>query len=161
MRTTSYKLEQNLIMGNRAVITNNTKDGEDYKNNVGIYVHWNGGRDSIEAFLTYCKLRGFREPDRHSYGTARLIQVIANFAGGDGLSVGVDICKNLDCNNYDNGVYFIEGWDITRREFEPEREQYNHNLREMLIDIDEAQPKDQQLGADTIRELLAVTAIEL
>ena len=31
-------------MGNRAVITTEKKD-------LGIYLHWNGGRDSVEAFL--------------------------------------------------------------------------------------------------------------
>ena len=30
-------------MGNRAVIT-------DIEKKVGIYLHWNGGRDSVEAF---------------------------------------------------------------------------------------------------------------
>jgi hypothetical protein len=37
-------------MGNRAVITDN-------KQRIGIYLHWNGGRDSVEAFLKYCELR--------------------------------------------------------------------------------------------------------
>ena len=31
-------------MGNRAVITTSKKD-------LGLYLHWNGGRDSIEAFF--------------------------------------------------------------------------------------------------------------
>ena len=40
-------------MGNRAIIT--TK--KDFDNNgIGVYLHWNGGRDSVQAFLTYCKL---------------------------------------------------------------------------------------------------------
>jgi hypothetical protein len=38
-------------MGNRAVITLKPHEGKSYGNQVGIYVHWNGGRDSIEAFL--------------------------------------------------------------------------------------------------------------
>ena len=37
-------------MGNRAVIT--TKENM-YNNGVAIYLHWNGGRDSVEAFLEY------------------------------------------------------------------------------------------------------------
>lgn len=61
-------------MGNRAVITT-----EDKK--LGIYLHWNGGRDSVEAFLRYCDLRGFRPPNSDEYGWARLCQVIANFMG--------------------------------------------------------------------------------
>ena len=49
-------------MGNRAVI-------QMKGSNVGIYLHYNGGRDSIEGFLAYCKLRDFRGDD---YGMARL-----------------------------------------------------------------------------------------
>src|SRR5690349_12545767 len=98
-------------MGNRAVIILKTHQPV-YDNQIGIYVHWNGGRDSIEGFLPYCRLRGFRSPETDSYGWARLTQVIANYIGGDGLSVGVDTCKHLDCDNYDNGVYFIENWHI-------------------------------------------------
>ncbi len=61
-------------MGNRAVIATKQKD-------VGIYVHWNGGRDSIEAFLLYCRIQCFRPPNEDIYGWARLCQVIANFFG--------------------------------------------------------------------------------
>ena len=43
-------------MGNRAVITTEDKQ-------LGVYVHWNGGRSSIEAFLTYCKLKEYRTPE--------------------------------------------------------------------------------------------------
>lgn len=92
-------------MGNRAVIT--TK--ENWRNGgVGIYLHWNGGRDSVEAFLKYCELKGFRSPSSDSYGMARLCQVIGNFFGG-GLSVGIDTLWHLDCDNFDNGVYIIDG----------------------------------------------------
>lgn len=45
-------------MGNREIIT--TENGwRNKKNNLGIYLHWNGGRDSIEGFLTYCKLKEY------------------------------------------------------------------------------------------------------
>ena len=47
-------------MGNRAVIT--TK--ENFENNgIGIYLHWNGGRDSVEGFLEYCRRKGYRSPE--------------------------------------------------------------------------------------------------
>ena len=39
-------------MGNRAVITTENKK-------IGIYLHWNGGRDSVEAFLKYCELKNY------------------------------------------------------------------------------------------------------
>jgi hypothetical protein len=66
-------------MGNRAVIT--TK--ENYENNgIGIYLHWNGGRDSVNAFLAYCKLKRYRSPNEDNYGFARLCQVIGDFLEG-------------------------------------------------------------------------------
>ena len=69
-------------MGNRAVITTRKRD-------LGVYLHWNGGRDSVEAFLEYCRLRGFRAPETDDYGWARLCRVVCNYMGGEGLSVGV------------------------------------------------------------------------
>jgi hypothetical protein len=136
-------------MGNRAVIS--TK--ENFENNgIGIYVHWNGGKKSITAFLDYCKMRGFREPDDDNYGWARLAQVIANFMGADGLSVGIDTVDHLDCDNGDNGTYLIRGWKIVGHEYsKPCVEKYDP--LELLLDIDKAQPAEQQLGEARIREL--------
>lgn len=129
-------------MGNRAVITTRNN----FENNgVGIYLHWNGGRDSVEAFLKYCELKQYRTPDNDVYGWARLCQVIGNFFGGAN-SVGIDVVSNLDCDNFDNGVYIIEGWKIVGREYFNGAEQMNYKLEDMLIDIDESMPKDEQLG---------------
>lgn len=138
-------------MGNRAVIT--TKQG-DKENKIGIYLHWNGERDSVQAFLKYCEIRGFRLPEDDNYGWARLCQVIANYFGKDGLSVGIDRVCNLDCDNWDNGVYLIEGWKIVGREYFTGVEQESYELRQMLYDIDNAQPKDQQVGEEYINEQL-------
>lgn len=132
-------------MGNRAVIT--TKDGF-LHNGIGVYLHWNGGRDSVQAFLKYCDLRGFRDPDHSSYGFAQLARVIGNFFG-DGLSIGIDNFLNLDYDNHDNGVYIIEGWNIVgRKYFDRGFEQSAYNLKEMLISIDEAQPEKERIGKD-------------
>lgn len=122
-------------MGNRAVITN-----EEMK--VGVYVHWNGGRDSVEAFLTYCKMRGFRSGD---YGFARLCQVIGNYFGG-ALSVGIDAYDNLDTDNWGNGVYVVRNWEIVDRLYMRHEEQYVYDLNDMLKEIDEKQPEDERLG---------------
>lgn len=141
-------------MGNRAVIT--TRANFD-NNGVGIYIHWNGGRDSVEAFLKYCELKGHRTPDTDCYGWARLGQVIANFFGGT-TSIGIDLVERLDCDNWDNGVYIIEGWDIVGREFfdgDSQDEQHNYDLLEMLIDIDSRQPLSEQIGEDKIKELMS------
>ena len=140
-------------MGNRAVITNEPNNGERWEENIGIYLHWNGGRDSVEAFLKYCELRGFRATNRDNYGWARLTQVIANFFGGD-TSIGIDQCKNLDCDNYDNGVYFIEDWKIVGREYHKGKEQNHYDLEGMLIAIDNAQPEKDRIGEERIKEML-------
>ena len=140
-------------MGNRAVITASRSMNVAKSKDIGIYVHWNGGRDSVEAFLKYCELKGYREPDKDSYGWARLCQVIANFFGGT-TSIGIDNCCNLDCDNYDNGVYIISGWKIVDRKYHSGAEQREYNLEEMLVEIDNAQPKNEQLGEEAIRRML-------
>jgi hypothetical protein len=112
---------------------------------IGAYLHWNGGRDSVEGFLTYCKRQGFRSPDKDNYGWARLCQVIANYFGNEhgGLSVGIDLYDRLDTDNYDNGVYIIQGWEIIGREYKRGEEQAEYPLEEMVEAITEAQPKKE------------------
>ena len=132
-------------MGNRAVITT-VKGWEN--NGIGIYLHWNGGRDSVEAFLKYCELREFRDED---YGMARLTQVIANFLGG-GLSIGVDTIDHLDTDNGDNGVYIIDDreWKIVDRKYFQGSEQNEYNMEDMLRLIDERQPEKDRIYKDAM-----------
>ena len=132
-------------MGNRCVITTR----EDFNNDgIGIYLHWNGGRDSVEAFLKYCELKQHRSvTDDASYAYARLCQVIGNFFGGS-LSIGIDMCCHLDCDNGDNGTYIIKGWKIVDRKYHHGFEQNSYDLLDMLIAIDKAQPQDEQLGKE-------------
>ena len=100
-------------MGNRAVIAFVNDKGKQDKNSVGIYLHWNGGRDSVEGFLQAAKDYGLRSG---SYGLARLTQIICNSFPGT-LSVGVDVVKKLDCDNWDNGVYWVDKeFNIVARE---------------------------------------------
>lgn len=146
-------------MGNRAVITNwvEGETQEQFENGqnprIGIYVHWNGGRDSVEAFLTYCKMKGYREPDYDNYGWARLCQVIANFFGGD-TSIGIDMTEHLDCDNYDNGVYLIKGWEIVGRYYYEGEEQQQYDMLEMLEEIDKSMPESERIGKEEIEKLL-------
>lgn len=135
-------------MGNRAVITT-SKGWLCKENNLGVYLHWNGGRDSVEAFLTYCKLKGYRAPEKDNYGWARLAQVLGNFFGGD-TSVGIDVVSRLDCDNFNNGVYIIADWEIVGRHCFEGREQSQYDLKEMLLAIDERMPKEEQLGEEFI-----------
>ena len=102
-------------MGNRAVITTKSTNPE-HENGIdpdaiGVYVHWGGHKEFIAAALAVCKAKGYRSPDSDNYGWARLCQVLAN-CYPDGLTVGVDTCKRLDCDNWDNGTYLIKGWEI-------------------------------------------------
>jgi len=130
-------------MGNRAFIK--------FKNETaGIYLHWNGGRDSVEAFLRYCELKKHRS---NSYGIARMAQVIGNYFGGT-LSLGIEgtIGKSLsDLCPGDNGVYVVDDWHIVGRYPRNVAEQHNYDLVTMLIDIDNAQPAVEQLGEEFIR----------
>ncbi len=126
-------------MGNRAIVKPVNK-------NIGVYLHWNGGIDSVTAFLKYCELKRFRAFD-DAYGMARFCQVVGNFFGG-GLSLGIEeyvgeTYRDADC--LDNGIYVVEGWNIVRRigGWEPKE---GYDLNEMLHYIDERQPKDEQLG---------------
>jgi hypothetical protein len=131
-------------MGNRAVITTKNKD-------MGIYLHWNGGRDSVEAFLKYADLQGFRRPEGDCYGWARLAQVIAN-TFKSGLSVGVDRYERLDTDNWDNGVYIIEDWKIVGREFKRNPEQKNYDLWDSLEEINDCQPEYMKLDLEKLKE---------
>ena len=132
-------------MGNRALVT--TKDQD---NKLALYLQWNGGRDSVEPFVRYCELRGFRSPTSDpSYAFARLTQVVGNFFGGS-LSVGICALdkSQLEPNNYDNGIYYLDGWKIVDRDYPYDNyeEQDKYDFDEMLKNIDKAQPKKEQLG---------------
>lgn len=138
-------------MGNRAVITASKAADVAKSNDLGVYLHWNGGRDSVTAFLTYCKLQGYRSPETDNYGYARLCQVIGNFFGGE-LSIGLDACCNLDCDNWDNGVYIVKEWEIVDRQYFKGSEQSGYDLKEFLLAIDEAMPTKLQLGEEAINK---------
>ena len=144
-------------MGNRAVITTQDKQ-------LGVYLHWNGGRDSVEAFLMYCKLKGYRCPENDCYGWARLCQVIGNFFGGE-LSVGIDKYEKLDLDNWDNGVYIIKDWKIVDREYLRNKEQKYYNLADMVKTINSKQPHDEQLNEDDIderlKEYMGITTLQI
>lgn len=84
-------------MGNRAVIR---IDGE----SAGIYLHYNGGLDTIKPLLDVAREYGIRGDD---YGIARLAQMLGNFFGGT-LSIGVSQLDELDQDNSDNGTYVVD-----------------------------------------------------
>lgn len=135
-------------MGNRAVITTKNKD-------LAVYLHWNGGRDSVEAFLKYCELKKFRCPEEDDYGWACLCQIIANYFG-DGLSLGIDTFERLEnAACYDNGVYIIENWQIVDREGFGGEEQDLYNLKKMVHEINDCQPEKVRLNPGYIERMVA------
>lgn len=136
-------------MGNRCLIVPKGQE------NLGVYLHWNGGVDSVTAFLEYCKIKDYRPfggKNADGYGIARFCQVVGNYFGG-GLSIGIEaITTELTedyAEAYDNGIYIIDGWEICKRICPSGREGYD--LMEMLIDIDKSQPEEEQLGEGFLR----------
>jgi len=124
-------------MGNRAVIAMRV-EGVPKEYSPGIYLHNNGGRDSVEAFLEAAKRLNLRGDD---YGLARLTQIITNFFGGT-LSVGVGNVGKLDCDNGDNGTYWINGrFEIVEREYERLPEQDWIALEGMVKNIIQLNPQ--------------------
>lgn len=146
-------------MGNRAIV-------KPINENIGVYLHWNGGIDSVTAFLEYCKLKGYRDfGGKHSdsYGIARFTQVVSNFFGGK-LSIGIEtnIDETEECaKGLDNGIYVIDGWDIVKRIGGNEYHE-GYDLKEMLVSIDEAQPLEEQLGENFLTsEVVDVSEINI
>lgn len=127
-------------MGNRAIITAQERK-------IGLYLHWNGGRDTVEPLLRCCELQGYRSPSSDSYGWARICQVVGNFFGGT-LSVGIGpYTDDASMDSGGNGIYVIEGWRIAERltteygedwkpvgvrSVEPCEEQRSYDFDEML-----------------------------
>lgn len=132
-------------MGNRAIVKPVGK-------RIGVYLHWNGGRDSVEGFLKYCELRGFRGFD-DDYGFARFCQVVGNFFGGT-LSLGVVAGVDLSSSPGDNGVYEVKGWEIVARYPRGIHEQREYDLWEFVAGVDAAQPPAERLGKAFFRAKL-------
>lgn len=137
-------------MGNRCMIV---PKGDE---NIAVYLHWNGGVDSVTAFLKYCKLKRYEDfggDQAHGYGIARFVQVVSNYFGG-GLSIGIvsipeDLQKQAEW--LDNGIYIIDGWEISNRLIGYNRCREGYDLTKMLIDIDTKQPVSEQLGKGFIQ----------
>ena len=149
-------------MGNRAVIGWTDHNNELHSDSVGVYLHWNGGRDSVEAFLAYCKACGFRSPSEDSYGVARFVQVVANFFGssGGGLGIGVDRIDRLDADNGDNGLYVCNGWKIVDRKYFDGEEQNEHDMLSMLEEINLRQPEYMQMSSKQIQAIAELSQVD-
>ncbi len=119
-------------MGNRAVIQIENDPLE-------IYLHWNGGRDSIDPMLVYAREQGIGSGD---YGVARLCQIIGNTLGGT-LSLGV-APKGSYSGDEDNGTYVLDSQlRIVERKGVDHlfQEQNHHDYEEMLAYVREKNDK--------------------
>ena len=99
-------------MGNRAVIVSADTTRENANKKIGVYVHWFGSRDEIEHALEMAAAAKIRTiSSDNQYFWARFCQVFADYitteTGETDTGIGIDIVANLDCHNYDNGVYYI------------------------------------------------------
>lgn len=89
-------------MGNRAVIAAEGAGAHD----TAVYLHWNGGPESVRAFLRVASDLGVRSPQGDpAYFFARFAQIVGNFFGGT-TSVGAGALSTLDTTG-DNGTFYI------------------------------------------------------
>ena len=110
-------------MGCRAVICDKDTTKENANTKIGIYVHWYGDEKSIERLLAVCKERKMRGViNDPQYGWARACQAFGDVMTQDDMDsgfetakenayntgLGIGIVSQLDCRNYDNGVYYID-----------------------------------------------------
>ena len=131
-------------MGNRAVLVWKDENGCYDDDTIGVYLHWNGDRDSIEAFLAYCQMKDLKSPSENvSIGIRNFANVVAGFFGSN-QSIYVDKLSGLDQDNWDNGVYVCDGWKIVDRKYMHGAEQNEHDFKEMLhaINSGQAEPFD-------------------
>lgn len=94
-------------MGNRAVVTFSPK--------CAVYIHWNGGRASIEGFLG--AMRDLDLPrSTAAEAVDSLAKVMKSYLWDSTVEVGPR--NRLDCDNGDNGEYVVSlDLNITKRRF--------------------------------------------
>ena len=126
-------------MGNRCLIAFKQKESVKKKEDVPcIYLHWNGGRDSVEAFLDATRRLGVRKNDP-SYAMARLTQIIANYLGGT-LSIGISSVGDWALDFLDNGIYWVDELEIYDRTdtYDGYQEQNSYDHEELVKAIIDA-----------------------
>lgn len=125
-------------MGNRAYVV--FESGED--RSPAIYLHWNGGPESIYAFLD--AIKGY-QADQHSpgYSCARFVQLVGNTLGGT-LSLGLTCFGKYDeLNCDDNGLYVVTPAKVRR--MVDESPDLRHPRLRWLTDEEVATERDEAL----------------
>lgn len=148
-------------MGNRAFIY--PAKGKT-KKKLGVYLHWNGGPDSVIPLIKYCKIRGFRSFS-DGYGVARLATVMGNFFGGT-LSLGIEYAYP-DCVDVNHTPYAItDDWEIANiEEYRLNDGDYptDNEVLEMMKEINNAQPEKDRVPLEflTSTEQPSLTSIKV
>lgn len=92
-------------MGNRAVISFSTNPTAP-----SLYLHWNGGRASIEGFLTGCTDSGYQATGDQEQDMDQIERRLRPFfaRNGECLSIYRQPVGNADTDNWDNGWYILD-----------------------------------------------------
>ncbi len=143
-------------MGNRAVVifaqdvsayrpTNGKLRRAHTDYSAGVYLHWNGGPESVYAFLDYMEETSCRFDTE--YGPARLAQIIGNFMGGT-LSLGIlptkgkwdgEVAAAVDPG--DNGVFLV-------RRSSPDRYRVTRFLDGAMLEPSEVASEERRARQD-------------
>ena len=119
-------------MGNRAVITQSTAS-----NAPCIYLHWNGGADSVKGFLAVAKnfdITG--SPTEQMDILAELLAKHFFNCEVNQKTVYRQEYGSSDTDNYDNGVYLIDSkWDLVDRLYKRYPEQKQWDSKEIAQEI--------------------------
>lgn len=106
-------------MGDRAVFCFRETgfDNGDYTG-PGVYIHWLYGDDKAEAYMRLAKELNLRTEDPGVEAAHLAHLMLLNEGLNETIEVG-DI-SDLDCNNYDNGLYVVKKWNIEKKFFSEE-----------------------------------------
>ena len=127
-------------MGNRAVIVNDCAMCAEDK---CIYLHWNGGKDSVTAFLRAAKELGMRfESNEDKLAFAEMLAE-RFFECKVGLTVYFEDYGRADTNNGDNGVFVVDDdFELVGRIYAPiqeqESEEKSQEIYEYLVGWEKA-----------------------
>ena len=95
-------------MGNRAYVIFEDKESKSFS--PAIYLHWNGGPESVYAFIDELDRRGVRADQE--YEAARFVQIVGEYFMPDQLSLGIvsGPSSATDLGRWageDNGLYLV------------------------------------------------------
>ncbi len=68
-------------MGNRGTVIFSNQAGDEFS--PAVYQHWNGGPESVYAFLDELDRRGVRGADDLAYQAARFVHIVGDFFDQD------------------------------------------------------------------------------